>query len=138
MEVEAISGACMLVRRAALDDVGGLDEGYFLHCEDLDWCHRFRQAGWRVLFVPGVRVVHDKGVSSRARPVFVQWHLHRGMVRYYRKFLRDEYPSPLHRPGGGRGLGALRRPGRLAMGAQRAIASLRRRIARRGDVGAGA
>jgi GT2 family glycosyltransferase len=96
VEVEAISGACMLVQRAALDRVGGLDEGYFLHCEDLDWCQRFRQAGWRVVFVPEVAVVHDKGACSRTRPLFVQWHLHRGMVRYYRKFLLEAYPAPLH------------------------------------------
>lgn len=96
VEIEAISGACMLVRRSALAEVGALDEGYFFHCEDLDWCHRFRQAGWRVVFTPTVRVVHDKGISSRGRPVWVQWHLHRGMLRYYRKFLKQEYPRPLH------------------------------------------
>ena len=93
--VDAISGAFMLVRREALEAVGPLDEGYFLHCEDLDWCERFRRAGHEVLFVPGVAVVHDKGTSSRGRPVRVLWHMHRGMVRYYRKFLRDRYPWPL-------------------------------------------
>ncbi len=96
VEIEAISGACMLVRRSALAEVGALDEGYFFHCEDLDWCHRFRQAGWRVVFTPAARVVHDKGTSSRGRPVWVQWHLHRGMLRYYRKFLKEAYPRPLH------------------------------------------
>lgn len=95
IDVEAISGAFMFVRRAALLAVGPLDEHYFLHCEDLDWCVRFRQAGWRVLFVPDARVVHDKGLSSRGRPVRVLWHLHRGMVRFYRKFFRDAYPAPV-------------------------------------------
>jgi GT2 family glycosyltransferase len=94
VEVDAISGAFMFVRREALSKVGPLDAGYFLHCEDLDWCLRFRQAGYRVLFVPDVAVVHDKGASSRARPVRVLWHMHRGMVRFYRKFFRDEYPRP--------------------------------------------
>jgi len=94
-DVDAISGAFMLVRRAALDEVGPLDEGYFLHCEDLDWCRRFRMAGWRVLFVPDVSVTHDKGTSGRDRPVRVLWHMHRGMVRYYRKFFRARYPAPL-------------------------------------------
>jgi GT2 family glycosyltransferase len=93
--VGAISGAFMLVPRAALETVGPLDEGYFLHCEDLDWCERFRRAGFEVLFVPDARVVHDKGTSSRGRPVLVLWHMHRGMLRYYRKFLRDRYPRPL-------------------------------------------
>jgi hypothetical protein len=93
--VEAISGAFMLVRREALEAVGPLDEGYFLHCEDLDWCERFRRAGHEVLFVPDVAVVHHKGASSRGRPVRVLWHMHRGMLRYYRKFLRHRYPWPL-------------------------------------------
>jgi GT2 family glycosyltransferase len=93
--VDAISGAFMLVRREALEAVGPLDEGYYLHCEDLDWCERFRRAGYTVLFVPDVTVVHHKGTSSRGRPVRVLWHMHRGMVRYYRKFLRDAYPRPL-------------------------------------------
>ncbi len=71
MVVEAISGACMLVRREAIEDVGLWDEGYFLHCEDLDWCMRFRQAGWDVLYVPGARVSHQFGACSRSRPYFV-------------------------------------------------------------------
>lgn len=92
MEVEAISGAFMFVRRTALEVVGSLDEEYFLHCEDLDWCMRFRQGGFQVLFVPGTEITHFKGVSSAARPVSVEWHKHRGMLRFYRKFLFDRYP----------------------------------------------
>ncbi len=92
--VDAISGAFMFVRRNALETVGPLDEGYFLHCEDLDWCERFRRAGYTVLFVPDVAIVHDKGGSSRSRPVRVEWHKHRGMVRFYRKFYREAYPLP--------------------------------------------
>jgi GT2 family glycosyltransferase len=92
--MEAISGAFMLVRRPALDEVGLLDEGYFLHCEDLDWCMRFRRAGSPILFVPGVAVVHHKGHCGRDRPVRVLWHMHRGMIRFYGKFFRDQYPRP--------------------------------------------
>jgi GT2 family glycosyltransferase len=95
VEVEAISGAFMMVRRETLARVGLLDEGYFLHCEDLDWCQRYRQAGLKILFVPGAVAVHVKGRSSRDRPVRVLWHMHRGMVRFYRKFFRDRYPLPL-------------------------------------------
>lgn len=86
VEVEAISGAFMLVRRAALAQVGFMDEGYFMHCEDLDWCLRFRQAGWKILFVPDATAVHQQGVSSKSRPLFVLWHKHRSMWRFYRKF----------------------------------------------------
>lgn len=95
LEVEAISGACMLVRRSAMEQVGPLDEGYFMHCEDLDWCMRFRQAGWRILFVPGARVLHHLGACSRSRPLFVEWHKHKGMLRFYRKFFRHQYPGVL-------------------------------------------
>jgi len=89
---EAISGAFMLVRRSAMDEVGLMDEGYFLHCEDLDWCMRFRQKSWKVLFVPDVEVIHAKGICSHARPIRVEWHKHKGMVRFYRKFFRHQYP----------------------------------------------
>ena len=95
IEVEAISGALMLVSRVALDDVGLWDEAYFLHCEDLDWCMRFRQKGWRILFVPDAPVIHYQGHSSRARPMFVEWHKHKGMVRFYRKFFSHQYPGVL-------------------------------------------
>lgn len=93
LEVEAISGALMLARREAIEDVGLWDEDYFLHCEDLDWCMRFRKKGWKILFVPDAPVVHHKGTCSRSRPVFVEWHKHKGMMRFYRKFFRNEYPG---------------------------------------------
>ncbi len=92
---EAISGAFMLVRREALDEVGSLDDGYFLHCEDLDWCMRFREAGWKILFVPDAEAVHYKGYCSRTRSGRVLYHLHKGMIRFYRKFFRHQYPAPL-------------------------------------------
>jgi len=95
VEVEAISGSCMLVSRDALKDVGSLDEGYFLHCEDLDWCMRFRQRGWRIMFVPDAHVVHHKGTCSKSRPIFVEWHKHKGMLRFYGKFFRHQYPGIL-------------------------------------------
>ncbi|WP_445571876.1 glycosyltransferase family 2 protein [Pseudomonas sp. E102] len=93
--VEAISGACMLVKREAIESVGLWDEDYFLHCEDLDWCMRFHQAGWRVLFVPDARVMHVFGGCSRHRPYFVEWHKHLGFLRFYRKFFRRKYPTVL-------------------------------------------
>ncbi|MDW7772652.1 MAG: glycosyltransferase family 2 protein [Desulfobulbaceae bacterium] len=95
VEVDAISGACMMVNRKAFEDVGPMDEGYFLHCEDLDWCMRFRQKGWKIMFVPQARLLHNKGLCSASRPVFVEWSKHRGMVRFYRKFFADQYPKPV-------------------------------------------
>jgi GT2 family glycosyltransferase len=83
---EAVSGALMLLPRHAFESLGGFDEGYFLHCEDLDLCRRVRDAGHRVLLAGDVRVLHGKGGSSRHRPVFVSRHKHRGMWRWFRKF----------------------------------------------------
>ncbi|MCA3160298.1 MAG: glycosyltransferase family 2 protein [Burkholderiales bacterium] len=95
IEVEAISGACMLVKREAVEDVGMWDDGYFLHCEDLDWCMRFRQKGRTILFVPDARIYHSLGECSRSRRMFVEWHKHKGMVRFYGKFFRHQYPIAL-------------------------------------------
>ena len=95
IDVEAVSGACTMVRRTAVDDVGGWDEGYFLHCEDLDLCMRFRARGWRILFVPGARAVHHRGLCGRSQPLRVEWHKHAGMIRFYRKHFRHQYPFGL-------------------------------------------
>jgi hypothetical protein len=94
-DVAAVSGSCMMVERAAIDAVGPWDEGYFLHCEDLDWCMRMHAAGLRVVFVPDARVVHVRGACSRDRPLAVEWHKHRGMLRFYGKFYRPVYPALL-------------------------------------------
>lgn len=95
IEVEAISGACMLVKSVAVADVGLWDEGYFLHCEDLDWCMRFRQKNWKIVFVPAAKITHALGACGRNRRVFVEWHKHKGMMRFYRKFFRHQYPGLL-------------------------------------------
>jgi len=86
VEAEAVSGAAMLMPRRVFEWLNGFDEAYFLHCEDLDLCRRVRDAGWRVLLAGDVRVWHGKGGSSRHRPVFVSYHKHRGMWRWFRKF----------------------------------------------------
>lgn len=84
--VDAVSGALMLLPRALFERIGGFDAGYRLHAEDLDLCRRARAAGATVAVANDVRVVHVRGVSSRVRPVFVEWHKHRGLWRYFRKF----------------------------------------------------
>lgn len=83
--VDALSGAAMMVPRAAFDRVGGFDETYFLHCEDLDLCRTLRDHGYLVCYAGDVTVRHAKGGSSRHRPVFVARHKHRGMWRWFRK-----------------------------------------------------
>lgn len=96
--VEAVSGALMLMPRALFERIGGFDAGYRLHAEDLDLCRRARMAGATVAVANDVRVLHLRGVSSRSRPFFVEWHKHRGLWRYFRRF---EAPTrgPLLRAG---------------------------------------
>jgi len=84
--VEVISGALMLMSRALFERIGGFDAAYRLHAEDMDLCRRARAAGGFIAVANRVPVVHLRGVSSRARPVFVEWHKHRGLWRYFRKF----------------------------------------------------
>ena len=64
--VEAVSGAFMVARASAVAAVGNLDEAYFMHCEDLDWCKRFWDAGFKVAFVPDTSVTHKKGANGRS------------------------------------------------------------------------
>lgn len=86
-EVDAVNGAFMLCRAEAVAQVGLLDEGYWLYMEDLDWCHRFWDAGWKVFYEPGAVALHVKGGSSRKRRAPRQEiAFHRGMGRFYRRF----------------------------------------------------
>lgn len=84
--VDAVSGALMLMPRALFDRIGGFDENYRLHAEDLDLSRRAREAGAAIAVANDVRVVHVRGVSSQSKPLFVEWHKHRGLWRYFRKF----------------------------------------------------
>src|SRR5690606_40292775 len=84
--VDAVSGALMLMPRRLFERIGGFDTGYRLHAEDLDLCRRARESGAVVAVANDVHVTHLRGVSSRSRPLFVEWHKHRGLWRYFRKF----------------------------------------------------
>ena len=85
-QVDVVSGALLLLPRILFDRVGGFDVGYRLHAEDLDLCRRVRMTGAAVVVANDVCVLHLRGVSSRSRPLFVEWHKHRGLWRYFRKF----------------------------------------------------
>jgi GT2 family glycosyltransferase len=86
-EVDAINGAFMLCRAEAIARVGLLDEGYWLYMEDLDWCHRFWDAGWKVFYEPEAMALHVKGGSSaKRRAPRQEIAFHRGMGRFYRRF----------------------------------------------------
>lgn len=88
--VQALSGAVMVIPRRLFERLGGWDAGYRLHVEDLDLCRRARLAGATVAIANHLQVVHVRGVSSRSRPLYVEWQKHRGLWRYYRLY---EAPS---------------------------------------------
>jgi len=92
--VHAVSGACLLVKRKDFEALGGYDEGYFLHVEDLDLCRRVRKKGGRAMFVPTAEVVHH-GSTSRTSRLVVDWHKAKGLARYYVRFAH----SPLEKTG---------------------------------------
>lgn len=92
---EAVSGACMLLRRSAAREVGYFDEQYAMHCEDLDLMYRLAQAGFHCLLVPSARVVHLGGVSSASRPWWVHRQKHLGMQHYFSKFQADDHALPV-------------------------------------------
>ncbi len=93
--VPALSGALLLMPRGLFVRLGGWDAGYRLHAEDLDLCRRAREAGATVAIANALRVLHVRGVSSRSRPFFVEWHKHRGLWRYFRKFEAPQRSLPV-------------------------------------------
>jgi GT2 family glycosyltransferase len=91
VEMPTISGACMLLPRADYDRIGGMDEHYFLHAEDIDFCLRFREAGGAVFFCPGVDILHLKS-SSRANRLRVERRKAQSLGRYFRRHFSTQYP----------------------------------------------
>jgi len=94
-QVDAVSGALMVLPRILFDRIGGFDTDYRLHAEDLDLCRRVRDAGGVVAVANDVRVLHARGVSSRSRPLFVEWHKHSGLWRWFRKFESSKRSMPV-------------------------------------------
>ena len=82
--VDWVSGACMVLRRRAVEQVGAFDERFFMYFEDADLCRRAREAGWSVFYLPHVEVIHEAGGSSRNRPRAI-WLLHKSAFLYHRK-----------------------------------------------------
>ncbi len=90
-EVEAVSGSCMVIRRAVVESIGYLDESFFAYQEDADFCFRARQAGWKVFYTPLAQITHFGGQSgSGHQPYRAIYHWHRSYLTYYRKHLAQE------------------------------------------------
>jgi N-acetylglucosaminyl-diphospho-decaprenol L-rhamnosyltransferase len=80
-----VVGACMLARREAVDQVGGLDEGYFMYSEEPDWCWRMRQAGWETWYTPGAVITHFGGQSTSQVREAMLVALYRAKVQFFRR-----------------------------------------------------
>ena len=92
-ELPTLSGACLFLPAENYHVLGGMDEGYFLHVEDIDFCKRFRDAGGRVWFDPAVTVTHLKS-SSDAPMRDVEAHKIRGLIRYFNTYFKESWPAP--------------------------------------------
>ena len=86
-QVDVVSGSFMLVRREAIDDVGLMDEDYFLYYEETDWCYRFAKAGWTKLFWPGAKIIHCHGGrnSSKQQAVKMAVQMQKSCLIFYKK-----------------------------------------------------
>jgi GT2 family glycosyltransferase len=95
-EIDACMGAFMLVRREALDTFGLLDESFFMYGEDLDWCWRCKEKGFKVWYFPQVSITHFKGSSSKKVPFRALRWFHDAMWVFYRKHYCQKYPTVLN------------------------------------------
>jgi len=87
-QVDQPEGACLLIRKEALDEIGTLDEGYFMLFEEVDWCYRAKQAGWEIWFTPQAQVIHHYGRSIKQAKARMILSSHRGMYRFWFKHYR--------------------------------------------------
>ncbi len=84
-EVDIAMGAALMVRRRALDEIGAMDERFFMYYEEADLCHRLKRAAWRIVFVPGAVITHLGGRSSSQVPVATRIMMVTSLLRYFRK-----------------------------------------------------
>lgn len=90
--IDCLIGAFMMVRREVIDQVGMLDENFFMYGEDVDWCYRIKQAGWVNYYYPRTKIVHYKRASSRNKPFKITYEFHRSFFVLYNKHFREKYP----------------------------------------------
>lgn len=84
-EADVLSGACLLLRKEVLEQVGFLDEDYFIYSEEVDLCYRIQRAGWRMYWMPQAEVVHFGGQSTQQVPTEMFLHLYHSNIKYFRK-----------------------------------------------------
>jgi GT2 family glycosyltransferase len=89
-DVDQPEGACLMLRKKLLEEIGSLDEGYFMLFEEVDWCYRIKQAGGRIWFTPDAQVVHHYGQSIKQVKAKMILSSHRGLIRFWRKHYRND------------------------------------------------
>ena len=90
-DVDAVIGAFLAIRRESMEEIGLLDERFFMYCEDEDWCFRAKQTGWRVIYNPAAIVIHHKGSSTRKRPLRMVYEWHKAILQFHRKNMAPDY-----------------------------------------------
>ena len=88
MTVDWVSGACMVVRKKAIDDVGFMDERFFMYWEDVDWCKCMWHSGWKVVYFPQASIVHYVGGSSNKLVMRSIFEFHKSCCRLFNKYTK--------------------------------------------------
>jgi len=84
-QVECLTGACMIVRKKVIDNVGLLDENFFMYSEDIDWCYRIKKGGWDIYYYPEAEIMHLNGQSSKQKPIKSELEYYRSKYKYFKK-----------------------------------------------------
>jgi len=95
-EVEAVSGSFLMIRREVIDQIGLLDERFFMYGEELDWCLRAKHAGWKIMYVPHGQVIHYKGECSRSNRRRAMYEYHRSMYLFHKKHFAAKCSLPVN------------------------------------------
>lgn len=89
--VDSLTGAFMMIPKKVVDEVGMLDEEFFMYGEDIDWCFRIKKDGYEVLYYPEEKIIHYKGSSSKKKKAKTTYEFHRAMILFYNKHYKEEY-----------------------------------------------
>ena len=81
----------MLVKKDVINQIGMLDEDYFMYGEDIDWCYRIKESGWKIIYFGEVEIVHYKGSSSNKKSFKLIYEFHKSMYIFYKKHLAEKY-----------------------------------------------
>jgi GT2 family glycosyltransferase len=90
-EVDAVSGAFLMIRREVVDNIGMLDERFFMYGEEMDWCLRTKKAGWTVMYYPDAEIIHHKGECSKSNSRKATFEFYRSMYLFHKKHFADNY-----------------------------------------------